>query len=246
MTDVLVLQSDPLSPLALVGEQLRRIGFDLKIRRCAEGDPVSERDLQADGLILLGGPQSVTDPKQDALMKTMMNAVSVFHEKARPVLGICLGAQVIAKALGGDVRRHKALQFGFKNLVFSKSAQKDRILNQTSPSVRVFCWHEDHVSLPGNACLLASTSTVENYIFRIGDTTYGFQCHFEVMPGSLKAMLDRGRHLVPKNLGEPGRRLIDEIDREIDTHLAAAMEFGAGVTENWAGLLLKRRQGNEV
>lgn len=239
MTDVLVLQSDPLSPLALIGEKLRKSGFELKVRRCAEGDTVSEQDLAADGLIVLGGPQSVTDPKHATLMNTMMNAVKVFHASDRPILGVCLGAQVIAKALGGDVHRHEELQFGFRQLAYSKGALDDSILKQVTSPVRVFCWHEDHVTLPENARLLASTNTVENYIFGIGERTYGFQCHFEAMPDSLKAMLDRGRHLVPKNLGKKGCQLLDEIDQEIKTHLETAMNFGARVTDNWAGLFLK-------
>ncbi|MEQ9491302.1 MAG: type 1 glutamine amidotransferase [Alphaproteobacteria bacterium] len=239
MTNVLVLQSDPLSPLALVGEELGKIGFELKVRRCAEGDAVTKQDLTADGLIVLGGPQSVIDPKHVTLMQTMMNAVKVFHATDRPILGICLGAQVIAKALGGDVRRHEELQFGFKQLAYSKGACDDSILKQVTSPVRVFCWHEDHVTLPENARLLASTSTVENCIFRLGERTYGFQCHFEAMPVSLKAMLDRGRHLVPKNLGDKGYQLLDEIEQEIKTYLETAMNFGARVTENWAGLFLK-------
>ena len=237
MTRVLVLQSDVLSHAALVGDRLAARGVELLVRRTDLGDPVTDEDRAADGLIVLGGPQSVLDDKHAGMMNGMAGLVRHFHDSERPVLGVCLGIQVIAAAFGAPVSRARELQFGFLPIRFSDAAKDDPLLRAHHPERRAFCWHEDCAALPDGAVHLAATDEIPNYGFRIGRTTYGFQCHFEVTRDSLGRMLDRGRHFVPKNLGARGARMIAEIDSDIDAHLEGANAFGAALTDAWADLL---------
>jgi len=240
MTKVLVLQSDVLSHAALVGDRLAERGIELAVRRCDLGEPISDADRAADGLLILGGPQSLLDDRHAGLTATMTRTVRAFHDADKPILGVCLGIQVIAKAFDAPVRRARELQFGFLPVRFRETAADDPLLRSHVPEKRVFCWHEDCADLPDGAVHLAETDDVPNYGFRLGRSTYGFQCHFEVTRDSLARMLERGSHFVPKNLGARGERMIAEIGDEIETHLDGATGFGRAVTDAWADLLFER------
>lgn len=236
MTRVLVLQPDPLCPPALVREELEAAGVELTVRQF-DGDDVTPEDMKADGLLLLGGPQSVLDEKHAALMAGLQNAVRSFHARNLPILGICLGAQVMSIAMGGAVDRHERLQFGFKTFSYSDAAESDRVLQGVDMLAPVFCWHEDHIRPPRDAVLLAAGDSVPLYAFRVAEKAYGFQYHFEVTGQSLAAMLERGLHLVPKNLGEEGVARAEAIHADIDRHLERAISVGRNIANNWARMV---------
>jgi hypothetical protein len=103
---------------------------------------------------------------------------------------------------------------------------------------KIFCWHEDCFDLPQGSVWLAEANRVPHYAFRMSDRTYGFQYHFEFTRPTLDRLMERGAHLVPKNLGARGVELIDALPQEIERHLRAANRFGAGLSDRWAELVL--------
>ncbi|MEX1109281.1 MAG: type 1 glutamine amidotransferase [Dongiaceae bacterium] len=239
MTSVLALVPDRWDPPDLVGESLAARGIDIHIVYPHEGGRPTPRELDADGLVIMGGPQSVTDPAHAALFADMTDLVHQFHDTGRPVLGVCLGGQVVAHAFGAEVRRVGELQFGFVDVRTREDAASDSLFGPQPGASKIFCWHEDCFALPDNAVWLAEADRVPHYAFRMGPHTYGFQCHFEFTRPTLDKLMERGSYLVPKNLGARGQTLIENLPAELDRHLAAANRFGRGISDRWAALVLE-------
>ena len=138
---------------------------------------------QSDGLILLGGPMSAND---DLLfLHHQLRAIEIALKQEIPVLGICLGAQLLAKAAGGKVYRNTAKEIGFHNVERTGDGQRDPILCGLNATECVFHWHSDTFDLPAGAKLLASSSLTRNQAFRFGESAYGLQFHPEVTPAMI-------------------------------------------------------------
>ena len=156
----------------------RGIGFvyaDL-YRGDAELPPIDEYD----GLIFLGGPMSANDPLP--YLKTEMCAIERSIEKGTPVLGVCLGAQLIARTLGAPVYRNTAPEIGWFDIHLAQAAFSDPVFTGLDPVETVFHWHDDTFDLPAGAELLARSERTARQAFRYESTTYGLQFHLEVTP----------------------------------------------------------------
>lgn len=141
-------------------------------------------DLDAyDGLIFLGGPMSVNDdlPFVDLEIRAILKAVT----RSQPVLGICLGSQLIAKAFGARVYRNAEKEIGWFDVKFTPAAADDPLFASLPETQSLFHWHGETFELPPHASLLASSERCLNQAFRIGSTTYGLQFHLEVTPAMI-------------------------------------------------------------
>ncbi len=138
---------------------------------------------QAAGLIFLGGPMSVNDPLPwlAAEQRLILEAV----ERNQPVLGVCLGAQLIAKTLGAKVYRNPVKEVGWFDIRMTAPALNDRLFAGLSANETVFHWHGETFDLPPGAVLLASSKACVNQAFRVGAAVYGLQFHLEVTPGMI-------------------------------------------------------------
>jgi GMP synthase (glutamine-hydrolysing) len=137
-----------------------------------------------DGLIFMGGPMSVNDP-----LPYLAREMGVIQEAARigqPVLGVCLGAQLIAKALGARVYRNPIKEIGWFDVEFTPAAARDPLFAGAAPRETVFHWHGETFDLPAGAVRLASSSRCRNQAFRVGETIYGLQFHLEVTPAMIE------------------------------------------------------------
>ena len=134
-------------------------------------------DFQA--LIFMGGPMSVNDdlPCLSLEMEAIRRAIG----GGVPVLGICLGSQLIAKALGARVGRNPSKEIGWFDVTFTAAAADDPLFAGLDRET-VFHWHGETFDLPPGGSLLASSEFCRNQAFRIGDRVYGLQFHLEVTP----------------------------------------------------------------
>ena len=136
-----------------------------------------------DGLIFLGGPMSANDPLPFLDRERTLVAQAV--ERGQPLLGICLGSQLIARSLGAEVHRNPAKEIGWFDIHFTEAAADDALFGGISGPETVFHWHSDTWELPPGAARLAWSKACGNQAFRAGRNIYGLQFHPEVTPAMI-------------------------------------------------------------
>ena len=175
---VCVFRHIPFEGVGLLGDvwSARGIGYEYA-DLAAGGSSPDPRDF--DGLVFMGGPMSVNDDLPYLRIEEQMIRDAAAKEK--PVLGICLGAQLIAKALGAAVRKNGAKEIGWYDVDFTAHAVQDPLFRGLRRET-VFHWHGETFDLPEGAVLLASSRLCRNQAFRAGRNAYGLQFHLEVTP----------------------------------------------------------------
>lgn len=141
---------------------------------------------ETDALIIMGGPMSVNDTDKLPWLSTEQEFVSQFARTGKPMLGICLGAQTIAKALGGTVFQGKEKEIGWWPITNTASTSE---VFQFPKNVDAFHWHGETFSLPPHAIRLASSAACENQAFQIGRRIIGLQFHLETTPQSAQDLI---------------------------------------------------------
>lgn len=180
-----------------LGLTLRDHGFKLDVRRLdlppeAGGKPVPPDFDNVEGVVSLGGKQDVTE--EDFAKYPWLAAEAAYlreaHERQLPVVGICLGAQLIAHALGGKVARMAKPELGFHPLSLNPLGQTETILAGIAWESPQFQSHFYEVAeLPPGATVLGSSALCRNQVFRAGIRTYGFQYHFECDRAGIEQMM---------------------------------------------------------
>jgi GMP synthase (glutamine-hydrolysing) len=145
-----------------------------------EGIPKDLSGVEA--IILMGGPINVYEEKR----YPFLNYEDLFLKKALqkevPILGICLGAQLLAKACGARVKKAHKKEIGWYNIFLTDVGRKDPLFKGMDDEMDVFQWHEDTFGIPQHADLIATSASCKNQAFRWTKSAYGLQFHFEVTP----------------------------------------------------------------
>jgi GMP synthase (glutamine-hydrolysing) len=176
---ILAIQNDPTDPPHLAGQWLSEIGFEVKTLRADLGEEVPTTVPEnVFALMPLGGHMGALD---DHIAPWLVNERALLADavaKEVPIFAICLGAQLLAAATGGEVSRAQTSEIGIYEV--SRNQSSDPIFNFPSGTIAAQ-WHEDLVSkLPPSAVCLASSPACENQIYRIGSKTYAVQFHPEI------------------------------------------------------------------
>jgi len=179
MPRLLVFQHVAVEPLGTLDALIRARAHRIRFHNF-ERDPDAEPEVDRyRGLIVLGGPMNVEDQNSRPHLKTELKAIERALEQGKPVLGICLGAQLLAHVLGAPVQRHRQAEMGWYDLQMSAEGRRDTVLGAAGERLPVFQWHSYSYELPNGATHLASTETCEQQAFRFGSNAYGFQFHLE-------------------------------------------------------------------
>jgi len=176
---ILVFQHVPYEPLGTLDPLLKEAGFRIRYVNFGR-EPESRPRLSGyEALIILGGPMN---SDQIETYPNLIREVEIIREAVdlgKSVLGICLGAQLLAKALGGAVVRNKTREIGWHDVDLTEAGANDPVLSTFAERQQVFQWHEDGIVLPPGAVHLASSDASAVQAFRQGDHAYGFQFHLE-------------------------------------------------------------------
>jgi GMP synthase-like glutamine amidotransferase len=181
----------------------QRIGFELI--RIDQRDPVPERVDGARGLVFMGGPMSVNDalPWIAPVMRLIRDAVA----RDVPVLGHCLGGQLMTKALGGKVTRNRVKEIGWLPVQRVDSATAQPWLDGLPPQFEVFHWHGETFSLPPGASPILKSRDCRQQAYVLGKHL-AFQCHIEMTPALVRSWTRAGAGEIAR------RRPIDAIQSE--------------------------------
>ena len=166
---------------------LQKKGFEMTSTRFYEAEILPDIE-DIDLLIVMGGPMSVNDEKEYPWLIEEMKFIKDMVLAEKPILGICLGAQLIAKSMGGDVYPNSFKEIGWFPVQAIKSQRPD--VFQFPEEINVFHWHGETFSLPEGAVRIAQSKGCKNQAFQIGSNVIGLQFHLETTPGLAGAMVN--------------------------------------------------------
>ncbi len=206
--------------------------IEVELLKPFKGDTVPER--LGDGLIVLGGPMGVYEENQFPWMTAELKAIRHCLASSIPVLGICLGSQMLAHAAGGQVFRGAQPEVGWYPIEQTPEGRLDSLFLGVAPEFEAFHWHGDTFTLPSNALRLAGSRLYPNQIFKTGNNAYGFQCHLEVTEEMVKNWAAiYAKELTPS--GGPNRP--ERIEDHLSEKAKALQAVGETVFSRFAALL---------
>ncbi|HVM82352.1 MAG TPA: type 1 glutamine amidotransferase [Candidatus Binatia bacterium] len=237
----LIIVPESAAPPALIGAALVENGFAYDTiyptERFASREPLRYPGLPAEpgdylGLIVMGGPMSAHDTAEHAFLIELMALIRSFALKKRPVLGVCLGCQVIAKAYGGEVFRLGRLEAGYVAMHTTPEAATDPVFADLAGEFTAFHTHYEGVrGIPG-AVTLATGGASAVQAYRIGDRVYGVQFHPEVTIDVARDWMRKFGAVFAKD--EP--RLVTDLDRDFASYFPSSAAFCRRLFANWTGL----------
>jgi len=194
MRSILILQHEPQGPPALIGEYLREARFALDVRCVNDGDALPEPGElgRFAAFIVLGGDMNVDQEAEYAFLAPERALLAEALRAGVPTLGICLGAQQLALAAGGDVYRRATPDLGWEPIEF---VARDELVIDVHPRPLVFSWRAFTCRPPDEAQIIADTDG-EPQIFRVGDVAWGLMFHPEIDKVLLLDWIDADREYV--------------------------------------------------
>jgi len=216
MRKLLVFQHVPFEPLGIVDSMFKAAGFRIRyvnFNRAENADVAVER---YNGLVVLGGPMGADEVERHPHLQFEQAAIRAAVERGMPVLGICLGAQLMAASFGGRILRRGAVEFGWRRVTPTAAGVADPVIGHLGGGAEIFQWHSDTFTLPAAAEHLAASADCRYQAFRIGECAYGFQFHLEADRALIRRWVGAKRHVA-----ELERRGV-AIERERIEHETAA------------------------
>ena len=175
----LVLRHVQAEGLGLLANVLREHGIHHRYLDLPRGDPAPKDLRGVGGLVVLGGPMAVYEAERHPFLRQESTLVERALTAGRPVLGVCLGAQLIASVLGARVYAGEKREVGWAPITLTEDGRDDAVFGLIDPTCTVFHMHGDTYELPPDAKNLARSAVYEQQAFRWGDLVYGLQFHLE-------------------------------------------------------------------
>lgn len=186
----MIFQHVPWEPLGTLNPMLKDAGFRIRFVNFGR-HPDIQPDLEGySGLVILGGPMGVYEADKHPHLKVEMRLIEEALKKNIPVLGICLGAQMLASVLGSHVRKAPQMEIGWYDIHLTDQGKKDKLLSAFNQTEKIFQLHQDMFDPPLGAKHLAWSQLCPGQAFSYNDKAYGFQFHLEAD----RAMIMRWLH----------------------------------------------------
>ncbi|MBN2344451.1 MAG: amidotransferase [Deltaproteobacteria bacterium] len=182
------LQHVPFENLGCLGEMFMARGHSITCTRFFENNPLPPMDT-FDVLVVMGGPMGIFDEQQYPWLAKEKHFIKQSIDDGKTVLGICLGAQLVAHVLGAAVYPNKQREIGWFDITPSPQLSKTPLASVLTKPETVFHWHGDTFDLPDGAYLIGSSEACANQGFVYEENIVGLQFHLESTPASIEALL---------------------------------------------------------
>jgi GMP synthase-like glutamine amidotransferase len=233
---LLALQHIACEPPAAFEDELRSRGLDLQRAELDEGDALPDWREFA-GLIVMGGPMGAYEEGAHPWLVEEKAAIAAAARAGHPVWGVCLGAQLLAAALGADVYPGEEAEVGLLPVELAEAAYDDPVFSAAPPSFPTLQWHGDTFDLPPGATLLASSLAYRSQAF-VYERAYGLQFHLEV---SRELAEEWGE--VPAYAASleaiKGPGALDRLVAEVGEHAGATVPLARELFGRWLELVVR-------
>lgn len=215
-----------------VGVALHEAAAMIDLYKPWRGEALPKR-VDADALIIFGGEQAATDDDQHPYLPALTELIRDYDRADRPVLGICLGSQLMARAFGGENQIGTVGEFGWCEVSLTAEGQRDPVLSGLPKIFPILQWHSDTFTLPPGAVHLAHSAGAINQSFRMGRASYATQFHFEAN----RAVAADWNKSFPDLLERCRPGWANEFHAEAEKHSAAADAHGLQIARAWLRLI---------
>ncbi len=206
---VLILMHDAQEDAGTIMDYLKQTQADIRIVKFYDGESLPDNAFQYDAVVSMGGPMNVYEETEYPFLRDETLFLARCFEKNVPVLGICLGAQLMAKAAGARVIKAPREETGWYEATLTDEGKQDAFFAGLPETFSVFQLHGDTFEIPGNATLLATTPTCRNQAFRINNSL-ALQFHLEVQAAKL------GIWLIGHNLRDDVLKTYEKVRKNLD------------------------------
>ena len=233
--------NDRFCPAGIVADAVADAGHAFFELYPHEGEALPEEVPESwDGVVVFGGRMGAYDDAEHPAMPHLTRLIAKAHASGTPFLGVCLGAQQLARALGGPKVTLETAEFGFVPMTVTPQGREDPLLRGLdAPAVMQV--HQDSYVIPDGGVHLMSGDDVANQAYRVGPLSYAFQCHFEVTQEDLITWLDALENKYGQSLNAKQAELVRTSRADRATLLPAAQKFGTEVTRRWLELAERAR-----
>jgi len=229
----LVIENYPNTDLGILGREAEAKGHSWSLVRPYDGEQLPLETGAFAGLVVLGGAQNALADEDYPHLPQTCALIRTFHEECKPVMGICLGSQLIARAFGGGNLLGLPVEFGWREVLPTTAGRDDPVVRTLGSGAPQFHWHSDTVTLPDGALHLATSAMTPVQAFRLGDTTYALQFHFETGLPEVRSWSQN----FAADIAEHTPDWADRFETEADRFAGLADETGAAIARAWLALL---------
>ena len=230
MAEFLVIQHEPLEGPGTIAEEIRASGHTLRILRLDQKERVPADPTPFAGLVVMGGTMGVYDQDKFPHLKEEIALLGKAVQADKPVLGICLGAQLLAAAVGAEVKAGEK-EIGWFPVHKMPDACKDPVLRRLPENFQALMWHGDHFPLPRGAIYLLATQKCACAGFRLGKKAYGLVPHLEMTAAMIDEMVSSSRKELAAAQVEPAQILEDSSE-----YAEPAEELARTMWKSWISL----------
>lgn len=206
----------------LIAVEAEARGVELDVVRADRGDPLPEV-AEIGGLAVMGGPMAAYETEEHPYLSREIDLLAAALDRGLPVLGVCLGAQLLAQAAGGSVFPGEVSEIGLGEVELTEEGRRDPVVGAAGSPVPVLHWHGDTFRPPSDRALLAGSALYAAQAFRAGTRAWGLQFHVELdrpLADGFAAHLPTGVHI-----DEAGRRGVEAAGRAmVGAFFDAALE----------------------